>query len=73
MSEPNSVETKKKRITRRQFLIGAGVGGAAAVVALGAVGVPYARLQVAEFLDSSGGPPIGVDAPALAWFEITRA
>ena len=71
MSEPTSVETKKKRITRRQFLIGAGVGGAAAVVALGAVGVPYARLQVAEFLDSSGGPPIGVDAPALAWFEIT--
>jgi isoquinoline 1-oxidoreductase beta subunit len=71
MSEPTSVETKKKGITRRQFLIGAGVGGAAAIVALGAVGVPYARLQVAEFLDSSGGPPIGIDAPALAWFEIT--
>lgn len=73
MSEPTPVESKKKGITRRQFLIGAGVGGAAAVVALGVVGVPYARLQVAEFLDSSGGPPIGIDAPALAWFEITPA
>jgi isoquinoline 1-oxidoreductase subunit beta len=70
MSEPTSAETKKKGITRRQFLIVAGGGAAAVAAGVALVGVPYARLQIAEFLDSSGGPPIGVNAPALAWFEI---
>lgn len=70
MSEPTGADEKKRGITRRQFLIGAGVTGVAAVAALRVAGLPYARLQIAEFLDSSGGPPIGIDAPASAWFEI---
>jgi isoquinoline 1-oxidoreductase subunit beta len=70
MSEPTSTETTKRGISRRQFLIVAGAGGAAALVGLRVAGLPYARLQIAEFLDSSGGPPIGVDATPTAWFEI---
>ena len=34
------------------------------------LGLPYARLQIADYLDSSGGPPIGVKATPTAWFEI---
>ena len=59
-----------RRITRRQFLIVAGASGAAALVGLRVLGLPYARLQIAEYLDSSGGPPIGVKATPTAWFEI---
>ena len=52
MSEPTGADEKKRGITRRQFLIGAGVTGVAAVAALRVAGLPYARLQIAEFLDS---------------------
>ncbi len=71
MTEQNNPHTKRKwRISRRGFLIGLGATGAA--VALGIkVGLPYARLQIAGFLDGLGGPPGGVDAPPTAWFEIT--
>ncbi len=70
MSEPIDTDKKPRAISRRQFLVFAGVGGAAACVGLGIVGLPFARLQVAEFLDSGGGPPMGIDAKPTAWFEI---
>ena len=69
VSKPAEPGNKKRRITRRQFLIVAGASGAA-LVALRVLGLPYARLQIAEYLDSSGGPPIGVKATPTAWFEI---
>jgi isoquinoline 1-oxidoreductase beta subunit len=70
VNEPAGPDKKKPRVTRRQFLIMAGAGGAAALVGLRALGLPYARLRIAEYLDSSGGPPVGIDAPPTAWFEI---
>ena len=63
-------EDSRARITRRQFLIVAGASGAAALVGLRVLGLPYARLQIADYLESSGGPPIGVKAAPTAWFEI---
>ena len=70
VSEPTETAKKRRRITRRQFLIVAGASGAAALVGLRVLGLPYARLQIADYLDSSGGPPIGVKATPTAWFEI---
>ena len=70
VSEPTETDKKVRRITRRQFLIVAGASGAAALVGLRVLGLPYARLQIADYLDSSGGPPIGVKAAPTAWFEI---
>jgi isoquinoline 1-oxidoreductase subunit beta len=70
MSEPTKPDKKQRRITRRQFLIVAGASGAAALVGLRVLGLPYARLQIANYLESSGGPPIGVKAVPTAWFEI---
>ena len=70
VSEPTEAANKKRRITRRQFLIVAGASGAAALVGLRVLGLPYARLQIADYLDSSGGPPIGIKAAPTAWFEI---
>jgi isoquinoline 1-oxidoreductase beta subunit len=69
-SEPAEMAKKKRRITRRQFLIVAGASGTAALVGLRVLGLPYARLRIADYLDSSGGPPIGVKAAPTAWFEI---
>ena len=57
VSQPTETAKKPRRITRRQFLIVAGAGGAAALVGLRVLGLPYARLRIADFLDSSGGPP----------------
>jgi isoquinoline 1-oxidoreductase beta subunit len=68
--EPTGTARKKRRITRRQFLIVAGASGAAALVGLRVLALPYARLQIADYLDSSGGPPIGIKAAPTAWFEI---
>ena len=51
------VARKRRRITRRQFLIVAGASGAAALVGPARLGLPYARLQIADYLDSSGGRP----------------
>ena len=70
VSEPAEPDKKQRRITRRQFLIVAGASGAAALVGLRVLGLPYARLQIADYLDSSGGPPIGIKAAPTAWFEI---
>lgn len=59
-----------RKLTRRDFLVVAGVGGAAYFgVTLGVL--PYAQLKLAEFLDSAGGPPSNIDAVPLAWFQIS--
>lgn len=71
MTEQQAAEDGKKGLTRRQFLIGAGVAGAGLLVGVRLVGVPYARLQIAEFLEASGGPPGITDPDPLAWFEIS--
>ncbi len=73
MTSDEITNTKRKRRfwrpTRRQFLIGAGATG---VVAAGGLyfGIPFARLQIAEVLDSGAGAPGGVDADPPLWFEI---
>jgi isoquinoline 1-oxidoreductase beta subunit len=66
----NMTEVKKKpRLSRRGFLIIAGVVGGGWL--LGAkVGLPFARLKVAELFDS-GAAPGGLNAEATAWFQIT--
>jgi aerobic-type carbon monoxide dehydrogenase small subunit (CoxS/CutS family) len=69
-SEPTAPVKKPRRMTRRQFLIVAGASGAAALVGLRVLGLPFARLRIADYLDSSGGPPIGIKATPTAWFEI---
>jgi isoquinoline 1-oxidoreductase subunit beta len=59
----------KRKFSRRDFLVLTGVaGGLYFGVTLGVL--PFARLKLAEFLDSAGGPPSSVDAVPLAWFEI---
>lgn len=72
MSETNSIENKKgkrRKLTRRDFLMFVGVtGGLYVGIKLGVL--PFAQLKLAEFLDSSGGPPSSIEAVPLAWFEI---
>lgn len=66
-----SVEATKKRrfrITRRGFLIGAGVTGGLVAGGL-IVGLPIAQLKLAEVLDG-GEVPFSVDAPPFSWFEV---
>ncbi len=67
----NANEPKRRnwRISRRGFLIGAGVTAGAVALGVG-VGVPYARLQIANGLE---GASIGGDFPMdpPVWFEIT--
>jgi isoquinoline 1-oxidoreductase beta subunit len=66
MSETPKV---KRKLSRRDFLVVAGAaGGLYFGVTLGVL--PYAQLKLAEFLDSTGGPPSNIDATPLAWFEI---
>ena len=71
VEEPAIQEEEKKRrwrVSRRGFLIGAGVTGGA--LALGFfVGVPYARLRIAEAFDGATAPGSFTDDP-WAWFEI---
>ena len=66
-----SEQPKRRRISRRQFLIAAGGVGAALAVGVPTVGVPFARLKLAQFIENSGGPPGGFKAPPMAWFEIS--
>ena len=69
-------ETKKKRrwrISRRGFLIGAGVAGAGLLIGW-QVGLPAARLRLAETFDTAEGGGEGAfgtpDTRPTAWFEI---
>lgn len=72
MTETNNNENtkgKRRKLTRRDFLILIGAAGGLYVgVKLGVL--PFAQLKLAEFLDSSGGPPSNIEAVPLAWFEI---
>jgi len=65
MSEPK----KKRKLSRREFLIAMGVTGGGLLLGV-KVGLPFARLKVAELFDS-GSAPGGLDAEATAWFQIT--
>ncbi len=60
---------KRKRLSRRNFLIMLGVG-AAGLYAGVKLGTPPLRLRLAEWLEEAGGPPSDIDAPPDAWFEI---
>lgn len=62
-------EKKKPRITRRGFLMLVGVTGGGLLLGT-QVGVPFARLKIAEVFDS-GSAPGGLNAEATAWFQIT--
>ena len=60
---------KKWRVSRRGFLIG--LGATVAAVAVGVpIGLPRARLAIANFIAESGSFG-GVNAPPTSWFEIT--
>ncbi|MCB8947670.1 MAG: xanthine dehydrogenase family protein molybdopterin-binding subunit [Ardenticatenaceae bacterium] len=68
-NQPPQSNVKKWRVSRRGFLIG--LGATAAAVAIGVpIGLPRARLAIADFIagNSSFG---GIDAPPTSWFEIT--
>ncbi|HEX5692729.1 MAG TPA: twin-arginine translocation signal domain-containing protein, partial [Roseiflexaceae bacterium] len=58
-------ERRKWRMSRRGFLIGVGAAGASL-----AIGLPIARLRLAEWLEDGAGRPVDFDAPPMAWFEI---
>ena len=60
---------KRKRLSRRDFLIVLGVG-AAGLYAGVRLGTPYLRLRLVDWLEASGGPPSNIDAAPDAWFEI---
>ncbi len=62
-------DRKKRRLSRREFLIAAGAAGAGLVVAI-RLGIPPVRVRLAEFLEASAGPPGSIEAEATAWFEI---
>jgi len=62
-------QQRRWRLSRRGFLIGAGLAGAG--LALGvAAGLPPLRLRLAQRLEQGGGFG-GLEAPPTAWFEIT--
>ncbi len=68
MSEPTH-PPKRKRLSRRDFLIMLGVGAAGLYVGV-KLGTPILRLRLAEYLEEAGGPPSDIEAPPDAWFEI---
>jgi isoquinoline 1-oxidoreductase beta subunit len=66
---PTAPAKRRWRLTRRGFLIGAGLLGTG--LALGIpLGTPYARLKIAEFFNGEGGPPTSYPTDPFAWFEI---
>ena len=68
MNEPVKPR-KRRRLSRRDFLIVLGVGAAGFYAGV-RLGTPYLRLRLVDFLEESGGPPSNIDAPPDAWFEI---
>ena len=75
MTEINKNETlnpdkkQRRRLSRRQFLIGAWLAGGG--LALGFLfGVPAARLRIAESTDEGGGSFFSQSNDPLAWFEV---
>lgn len=75
VSEGASMPTEKTaskarwRMSRRGFLIGAGV--VAGGLALGYVyGVPWTRLQLAQVFEGAEGPPSNYPEDPWAWFEV---
>jgi isoquinoline 1-oxidoreductase beta subunit len=67
-----SKQQRRWRVSRRGFLIGAGIVGGG--LALGAAfGLPAMRLAVADALESGGGPPASFTDDPQLWFVITPA
>jgi len=66
-----ATENKKRRwrLSRRGFLIGAGVLGGGIALGYG-VGLPAARLKIAEVMDSGIGQPVNIDKGPLVWIDI---
>ncbi|MFN2124548.1 MAG: molybdopterin cofactor-binding domain-containing protein [Candidatus Promineifilaceae bacterium] len=65
----NSEEKQRWHLSRRRFLIGAGLAGGG--LALGYLfGVPAARLRIAESTDEGGGGFFSQSNEPLAWFEV---
>ncbi len=64
----NTAPKTKRRLSRRDFLIVAGVGGASLFFGIKLVGVPWMRLKIAGFMDNAS-PPATLDAVPMAWFE----
>ncbi len=63
-------KSRRWRVSRRGFLIGAGVLGGG--LALGVTfGLPAARLKVAEMVGELSGPGGSVPKDPNAWFEVT--
>jgi isoquinoline 1-oxidoreductase subunit beta len=62
-------EKKRRKLSRREFLIALGITGGGLLLGT-KVGLPFARLKVAEVFDS-GAAPGGLDAEATAWFQVT--
>jgi isoquinoline 1-oxidoreductase subunit beta len=60
---------KKRRITRRGFLIGLGVGGGLLAVG-GWLGLPKLQLELAELVDGFSGPPAGLAREPNVWFTL---
>jgi isoquinoline 1-oxidoreductase beta subunit len=66
----NGEEKRRWRLSRRQFLIGAGLAGGG--LALGVLfGVPAVRLRIAESMDEGGGDFFTQSNDPLAWFEVS--
>ena len=62
-------EKVKRKLSRREFLFAIGVAGGGLLLGT-KVGLPFARLRIAELFDS-GSAPGGMDVEATAWFLIT--